>query len=378
MRTAASVFAPSPEASAAAVRAWVTPLELAVLGAIWGASFLFMRVSANDFGAIPLVEVRLALGSLVLLPFLWRARSQFPPGLWPKLALIGAINSAVPFMLFAWAAQRAPAGIGAIANAMTVLFTALVGFLFFGEKIGTRRAVALLAGFAGVVVLASGKVAGASIGWAVAAGAGAAFLYGIGINLVRRHLTGLPPAAVAAATLGSGALLILPFAIAQWPQQAIPMSSWLAAATLGVLCTGAAFVMYYRLIARIGASRASTVTYLVPLFGVAWAWMLLGEPLTLSMGIAGGVDPRQRRDQPARAELTASAGVPALVATRRPTGAVRLPGCRRVPAPRRSRPRSARCQPRSARPAPAAGQAGPPAPWPRRSPRPRRDRPPCR
>src|SRR3546814_6770593 len=79
---------------------------------------------------------------------------------------------------------------------MTVLFTALVGFLFFGEKIGTRRSLALMAGFAGVVVLASGKVAGASIGWAVVAGATASFLYGIGINLVRRHLTGLPPAAV--------------------------------------------------------------------------------------------------------------------------------------------------------------------------------------
>ena len=267
--------------------AWLTPLELALLGAIWGASFLFMRIAAKDFGAIPLVEVRLALGSLVLLPFLLRARAQFPLKLWPKLALIGAINSAVPFMLFAWAAQRAPAGIGAIANAMTVLFTALVGFLFFGEKIGVRRAMALFAGFAGVVVLASDKTQGASVGWAVAAGAGAAFLYGIGINLVRRHLTGLPPAAVASATLGVSALLTLPFAIAQWPQHAIPMKSWWSAGMLGVLCTGLAFVMYYRLIARIGASRASTVTYLIPLFGVAWAWLLLDEPLTAKMAIAG-------------------------------------------------------------------------------------------
>ena len=272
-----------------ATQAWMTPLELGVLGAIWGASFLFMRVAVHDFGAMPLVEVRLALGSLVLLPFLWRARAQFPAKLWPKIALIGAINSAVPFMLFAWAAQRAPAGIGAIANAMTVLFTALVGFLFFGEKIGARRSVALLVGFLGVVVLASGKTAGASISWAVAAGAGAAFLYGIGINLVRRHLTGLPPAAVASATLGVSALLTLPFALSSWPTHAIPMKSWFSAAMLGVLCTGAAFVMYYRLIARIGANRASTVTYLIPVFGVAWAWLLLDEPLTLTMGIAGAM-----------------------------------------------------------------------------------------
>src|SRR3546814_7731156 len=100
------------------------------------------------------------------------------------------------------------------------------------------------------------------------AGATASCLYGSGINLGRRHLTGLPPAAVAAATLGTSALLVLPFAIAAWSEHAIPMQSWFSASMLGVLCTGIAFVMYYRLIARIGASRASTVTYLVPLFGV--------------------------------------------------------------------------------------------------------------
>ncbi|MFZ5661758.1 MAG: DMT family transporter [Pseudomonadota bacterium] len=268
---------------------WLTPLELGLLGAIWGASFMFMRVAAPEFGAAPLVELRLALGALVLLPMLWRARAQFPRALWPKLALIGAINSAVPFALFAWAAQRAPAGVGAITNAMAVLFTALVGFLFFGEKIGVRRAGALLAGFAGVVVLASGKTAGASIGWAVVAGCSAAFLYGVGVHLVKRHLTGLPPMAVAAATLGTAALLMLPFALAQWPQHAVPGRAWFAAGMLGVLCTGIAYGLYYRLIKRVGPGRAVTVTYLVPLFAVGWAWALLGEPLTVPMAISGAL-----------------------------------------------------------------------------------------
>lgn len=279
----------APADPAATVPAWRTPLELGVLGAIWGASFLFMRVAAPQFGPAALVEIRLALGALVLMPFLWRARALFPGRLWPRLALIGAINSAVPFFLFAWAAQRAPAGIGAIANSMTVLFTALIGFLFFSEKIGLVRSMALLAGFAGVVVLASGKTEGGSVGWAVAAGCTAAFLYGIGVNLVRRQLTGLPPAAVAAATLGTSTLLMLPFAIVQWPPQAISGGAWLSAVMLGVLCTGLAFVMFYRLIQRIGASRTSTVTYLVPLFGVAFAWWLLDEPLTLTMGLAGAL-----------------------------------------------------------------------------------------
>ncbi len=277
----------SPAREVHTVPAWVTPLELGLLGAIWGASFMFMRVAAPEFGSTPLVAIRLGLGAIILLPFLWRERRAFDRHLWPRLALIGAINSAIPFTLFAWAAQRAPAGVGAITNSMAVLFAALVAFLFYGEKIGARRAVALIAGFAGVIVLASGKVGGASIGLPVAAGTFAAFLYGIGGNLVKRHLAGLPATAVAAATLSCAALMTAPFAIAQWPQHAISATSWGAVATLGVLCTGIAFVMFYRLIARIGASRAATTTYLVPLFGVGWAWLLLDEPLTMTMVVAG-------------------------------------------------------------------------------------------
>lgn len=147
-----------------AVRQWRTPLELGFLGVVWGCSFLFMRVAAPKFGTVVLVEIRLALGALVLLPFLWLARERFPLHRWPMLAAIGVLNSALPFLLFAWGAQHAPAAVGAICNAMTVLFTALIAFLFFGERIGTRRALALLVGFIGVLVLATGKSAGLSVG----------------------------------------------------------------------------------------------------------------------------------------------------------------------------------------------------------------------
>jgi len=272
-----------------AERDWRTPLELTLLGAIWGCSFLFMRVAVPSFGPFALVEVRLVLGALVLMPFLWRARAQFPPRRWLWLAPIGLINSALPFVLFAYSAEQAPAAIGAICNAMTVLFAALIAFLFFGEKIGVRRAGALLVGFAGVVVLATAKVSGLSIGMAVLAGAAASLLYGLGVNLVKRHMTGLPSAAAAAATLGCASLWMLPMAVTHWPQAAIPGKAWGAAIALGVACTGLAFLMFYRLIGRIGPSRASTVTYLIPLFGAAFAWLFLGEPVTLQMLIAGGL-----------------------------------------------------------------------------------------
>lgn len=260
-----------------------TPLELLLLGAIWGGSFLFMRVAAKDFGPLPLVGVRLVSGVLILLPFLWRARERITRAHWLRFAVIGALNSAIPFSLFAWGAERAPAGIGAIANSMTVLFAALVAFVVFREHIGLRRGIALVVGFVGVVILASGRVAGENVMGAAIAGAVASLCYGVAINLTRHWLSDLPPTAGVAGTLSCATLMVAPFAIATWPSAPIPATSWLSAMALGVLCTGIAYWIFFRLIQRVGPARASTTTYLVPIFGVAWGWLLLGETPTLTM-----------------------------------------------------------------------------------------------
>jgi drug/metabolite transporter (DMT)-like permease len=264
-------------------------LELALLGAIWGGSFLFMRIAATDFGPFALVEVRLALGAVILTPMLWRERASFTRRTTVRLAGIGLINSAIPFVLFAWGAERAPAGIGAITNALTVMFAALVAFLLYREPIGPWRLAGLAAGFFGVIVLASDRASGAGVLPAAVAGTTAAACYGLGVNLVRRYLAGVAASAIAAATLLCASVLMLPFAIGNWPSHALSAKSWLSAILLGILCTGVAFVLYYRLILRIGAPRAATVTYLVPLFSVLWAWTFLGEALTARMAIAGGL-----------------------------------------------------------------------------------------
>src|SRR5579875_3288944 len=160
---------------------WRSPVELLGLAAIWGGSFLFLRIATPHFGPAPLVDLRLALGALVLTPFLWRERARFPWSRWPQLAAIG----------------------------------------LFGERIGGRRLAGLLGGLVGVAVLASGDLAGASLGPAVAAGALAALFYGVSANVVKRYLADLPPIAVAAATLGSGAVLLAPFAAWTWPSAPI-------------------------------------------------------------------------------------------------------------------------------------------------------------
>lgn len=268
-------------------RDWRITAELVALGAIWGGSFLFMRVAAKDFGPFPMVASRLLFGSLILLPLLLRARKTIRfSHLW-KMLLLGALSAAIPFTLFAWGAERAPAGIGAIANSMTVLFAALVAFVGFGEKIGTRKAIALGAGFIGVLILASGRTAGENVAPAALAGAAAAFCYGLAANLIKKYLSDIAPTAVAAGCLLGATILMAPLAALTWPDAPIPAKSWLAVLALGVLCTGLAYAFYFRLIQRVGAPRAATSTYLVPLFGVAWAWMFLGEAVTPTMAVAG-------------------------------------------------------------------------------------------
>ena len=264
-----------------------TPIELLALGAIWGGSFLFMRIAAADFGPFALVEMRIALGALILLPFLWRARAQLTRTHWQRFAIVGALNSAIPFSLFVWGAERAPAGIGAIANSLTVLFTALVALLVYGERIGRRRAMAMFVGFVGVVVLTSGKTAGDNVAAAAIAGTIASLSYGFAANFTRRWFADVPPLVAVAGTLGCAGVMMAPLAVYAWPTVAPPPLSWLSAALLGVLCTGIAYAFFFRLIQRVGAARASTCTYLIPLFGVAWGWLLLDEVPTATMLIAG-------------------------------------------------------------------------------------------
>ncbi len=268
---------------------WLTPVELVSLGAIWGGSFLFMRIAAPDFGPIALVEVRVTLGALSLMPFLFRARRSIDAGLWLRLAIVGLMNSAIPFTLFAWGAERAPAGVGAIANSMTPLFTAVVAFAVWREAISIRRAIALIVGLIGVVILASDRVNGANVMQAAIAGTIASLSYGIAANLTKRWLSVIPPAAAVSGTQLCSALMLVPLALVNWPTTPVPMKSWLAAAALGVVCTGIAYALLFRLIARVGAARAITCTYLIPLFGVGWAWLFLGEKPTATMAIAGAL-----------------------------------------------------------------------------------------
>jgi drug/metabolite transporter (DMT)-like permease len=259
--------------------------ELLILGVIWGASFLFMRIAAPEFGALALVEIRVATAAIFLVAVLaWRRGMNDLPGAALPLAVVGIFSSALPFVLFAYATLSVTAGTAALLNASAPLFGALVAYAWLRDKLTLPRVVGLAAGFGGILLLAWDKVGvGGTSGLAVLAGLGASFSYGFAVNFTKKKLGRVSPLVTATGSQIAAALLLLPLAVANWPSVNPSLKSWLSVIVLGMVGTGIANAVYFRLIARIGPARAITVTYLVPVFGMLWGLLFLHEAVTASM-----------------------------------------------------------------------------------------------
>jgi drug/metabolite transporter (DMT)-like permease len=260
--------------------------DLVLLAALWGASFLFTRMAVPAFGAFALAELRVAIAALMLLPML-AVRGDFSelrarPA---RFALLGAVNTAIPFALFAWAVLSITAGLASILNATAPLFAALVAWIWLRERLTLLQWLGLGVGFAGVLWLTGARAGfdGESSRWAVLAALAATFSYGLSGSVAKRYFTGVRPLAVAAGSQTAAALLLLPFAMATWPAVSPPTRAWGAAIALGVLCTGVAYILYFRLIARVGPATAMTVTFMIPAFAMLWGGLFLGEEVTLTM-----------------------------------------------------------------------------------------------
>jgi drug/metabolite transporter (DMT)-like permease len=204
---------------------------------------------------------------------------------------VGIFGSAIPFSLFAYSTLTISAGTASVINATAPLFTALVGFVWLRDRLRPTQSIGLAVGFAGVLLLLWDRIALNVAGAAMAIGAClvASFCYGISVNYTKKNLTGVAPIVNAAGSQLAAALLLLPLAIAYWPEQAVSARGWYNAIALGLLSTGVAFILYFRLIARIGPSRAITVTYLIPVFGMLWGLTFIGEPISGGMMAACAV-----------------------------------------------------------------------------------------
>ena len=254
--------------------------DLLLLAALWGASFLFMRVAVPQFGPVPLMGLRTGIGAAVLLPFLFtggRAGEVIEHA--PRIAVVGLINSALPFVLFAYATLHLSAGFAAVLNATAPFWTAIVALAWFGERLGPWRVLGLLVGFAGVLVLVWGRLsfAAGGAGLPIVAALTATLSYGLAANYTRRYMQPVGALASAAGSQVAAFAVLLPFMVSGWPPIPPDAAAWSCALLLGILSTGLAYVLFFRLIARIGPSRAITVTFLIPVFGIFWGALFLGE-----------------------------------------------------------------------------------------------------
>ena len=267
-------------------------IELVTLGILWGGSFLFMRMAAPEFGAIPLIAVRVAVASLFLLPFLLRAGQL---GALSKHALpltvVGFANSALPFCLFAFATLTLSAGFTAVINAVAPLFTAVVALLWMGERLSRQAIVGLLVGLGGVVLLVWDKLdlSGDAVTLGIAAAMLASLSYGVAANYIRSSLTGVGSLEIATGSQLAATVLLAPLCIWLWPAEMPSTGAWIAVLVLGVASTGIAYILYFRLIARLGPSRAITVTFLVPLAAMVMGAAFLDEVVTEDMMIGCGL-----------------------------------------------------------------------------------------
>lgn len=273
------------------------------LAALWGGSFLFMRVAVPHLGAVPTAVGRglfsaLGLGAAL---FAMGYRPRIGRHLWPLLGL-GVINSGIPFLMYALAAQVLPSGYSAIFNATTPLVATVVGALVFAEAITPARVAAVLLGIGGVAVLA--QAGPLDLSTAVLGGMAACFVatvcYAFSSYLTLRLAGANASVDTRAAVLISqlGALMVLTPALlidmALEPGmlarlEAAPLLAWGNVALLGLLSTALAYVLYFRLIADEGPQKALTVTFIVPVFAVLWGWALLDESLTVAHAMGGGL-----------------------------------------------------------------------------------------
>jgi drug/metabolite transporter (DMT)-like permease len=252
--------------------------RLVLLAAIWGASFLFVRIAAPVIGPVATADLRMLIAGAALLAYYavtgfdaqWRLR-------WRQYLAIGVLNSAVPFLLYAYAALELSVGLLAVLNATSPMWAALLGIVALREALTKRRLAGLIVGMAGVAIVCGPE---ASTRWlSIAAGLGAALCYALTGIALKRWGHGAPARGMAVGTQLTGGLLLLPL-LAIAPPGNIALGVAGAMLALGVVCGALAYVLYFRLVADIGATGALTVTYLIPLFGILWGALALGEALT--------------------------------------------------------------------------------------------------
>lgn len=284
---------------------------LVVLGALWGGSFLFIRVAVPALGPLLLVELRVGLAAVTL--FLYALAAGRVPKIrdrWRSFLVLGFLNAAVPFSLISAAEIHLTASLAAILNSTTVMFSAIVAAVWIGDVLTARKAIGIVLGIVGVTVL---------VGWdplplngavllAVAAMLIASLSYALGATYAKRSFSGIAPLGMAIGQLGGAVALLTPLAVVSLPTEAPSLIVAISMLGLALLSTAVAYLIYFRLIENVGPTSTVTVTLLVPVFGLLFGVLLLDEPfgpgtltglgiILTSVVLITGVSPRKNKPE---------------------------------------------------------------------------------
>jgi drug/metabolite transporter (DMT)-like permease len=254
---------------------------LLALGALWGGSFLFIRVAVPSLGPLLLMELRVGIASVALV--LFAAALGRRPKLrarWRQFLLIGTLNAAIPFTLIAAAEIHLTASLAAILNSTTVMFAAVAAAVWSRDPLTARKVVGIVLGVIGVAVL---------VGWdpveldgavllSVGAMLAASLSYGISAVYVKRTFVGVPPLGMAIGQLTGATVVLFPFAALSVPGESPPPAATASVLALALLSTALAYLFYFRLITNVGPTSTVTVTLLVPVFGLLFGVLFLDEP----------------------------------------------------------------------------------------------------
>jgi drug/metabolite transporter (DMT)-like permease len=267
--------------------------RLLLLSAIWGSSFIFIRIAAPVLGPVALVEARVLIASVTLLIYAAITRSRIRPEAgpaprlefrerWRQYLIIGVVGTALPFVLISTAELRLSASLAAILNATSPLFGAIVAALWIGDPMTLRKIGGLAIGFLGVAILAGWSQLAISPVVLLSIGASlvAALCYGTSSVYTKARVQNAPPLGMAAGSQLAASLVLFPIVPFALPADPPSRTALFATLALGFICTGLAYLIYFRLVVDIGPVKTLTVTFLVPIFGVLWGRLFLGEPIT--------------------------------------------------------------------------------------------------
>ncbi|MFL2707419.1 MAG: transporter [Gammaproteobacteria bacterium TMED226] len=256
---------------------------LILLGAIWGSAFIFIKVAAPEFGAIPLVQARLIIASLIFVPILLRKKYLLLlKPIWKHSLLLAITNNAIPFTMFSLASFGSESNMLAILNATTAFNTMIIAYFWLKEDVSFKQLTGLILGFIGVIILVNPESSSTSILSAIFCLMGAA-CYSFSTVFIQKNSAKTNKLVLIGWSIIFSAFLMIPMTLLYLPDNLPSADAFLSVLWLGGVSTGLAFLGYVRLIEKIGAVKTSTVAYFLPIFGIIWGYIFLDEVITPSI-----------------------------------------------------------------------------------------------